>query len=183
MRNYEVTFIVDPVLSGDEIKTTAETYINQITEGECKIVHVSELGLRQLAYPIKNRTTGVYYCVEFECETGAIISKLELSLRRDERIMRFLSVKLDKYGVKYNEDKRNGLIGTVKKKKKKEDTKDDRRGGGKPRPKAQEKEKTPAKAVEKTVEKVKTPAPVAAATVAVGTDTAPDAAVVKEEEE
>jgi len=35
-------------------------------------------------------------------------------MRRDERIMRFLTVKLDKYGVKYNDDKRNGKIGTKK---------------------------------------------------------------------
>ncbi len=77
------------------------------------------MGLRQLAYPIKKRTTGVYYCVEFKNEDSTFIPKMELSFRRDERIMRFLTVKLDKYGVKYNEDKRNGLIGKVERKKKK----------------------------------------------------------------
>jgi len=85
------------------------------------------MGLRQLAYPIKNRTTGIYYCVEFQTPTGAFISELELALRRDERIMRFLSVSLDKYGVKYNDDKRNGKIGKVKPKPKKQQ--DNRRGG------------------------------------------------------
>ena len=43
------------------------------------------------------------------------INKMELALRRDERILRFLTVALDKYGVKYNEDKRNGLIGKSRK--------------------------------------------------------------------
>ena len=128
MRNYEVTFIVDPVLSGDEIKGTAQAYVDFITDGGGKIVHVDEMGLRQLAYPINKRSSGIYYSVEFEIENGNIIAKLELSMRRDERIMRFLSAALDKYGVKYNEDKRAGKIGKVKKKEK-EKKKDDRRGG------------------------------------------------------
>jgi len=33
------------------------------------------------------------------------------------RVPRFLTVKLDKYGIKYNEDKRNGLIGKTTKTK------------------------------------------------------------------
>jgi small subunit ribosomal protein S6 len=111
MRQYEVTFIVDPVLSGDEIKETAQTYVNLIQDNNNKVIHVDEMGLRQLAYPIKKRTTGMYYCVEFQNEDNTFIPKIELALRRDERIMRFLSLKLDKYGVEYNEKKRNGLIG------------------------------------------------------------------------
>ncbi len=120
MRNYEVTFIVDPVLSGDEIKKAAETYKDLLKDEECSIVAFDDLGLKQLAYSIKKRNSGVYHKIEFESPTGAIIPKLELSLRRDERIIRFLTVALDKYGVKYNADKRNGLIGKVEKK-----TKDD----------------------------------------------------------
>ena len=111
MRQYEVTFIVDPVLSGDEIKEAAQTYVDLVGNEKNKIVHVDEMGLRQLAYPINKRTSGVYYCVEFQNEDGIFIPKMELALRRDERIMRFLTVKLDRYGVKYNDDKRNGLIG------------------------------------------------------------------------
>ncbi|MCB0561071.1 MAG: 30S ribosomal protein S6 [Lewinellaceae bacterium] len=130
MKNYEVTFIVDPVLSGEEIKATAQTYVEHLKSEGCKIVHVDEMGLSQMAYPINKRTSGVYYCIEFEAPSGEFIDKMELALRRDERIMRFLSVKLDKYGVKYNADKRAGKIGKVSKKKKKtEDSKkDDRRG-------------------------------------------------------
>lgn len=119
MNQYEVNFIIDPVLSGDEIKSTAKTYESLLKDEGCTIVHVNEMGLRQLAYPINKRTSGVYYCVEFSTPTGAIIPKLELALRRDERIMRFLSVKLDKYGVQYNADRRAGKIHSYKKKDKK----------------------------------------------------------------
>ena len=117
MRNYEVTFIVDPVLSGEEIKTTAQTYIDHLQKEGCKIVYVDEMGLRTLAYPIKKRNSGIYYCIEFTTPTGAFLDNFELSLRRDERIMRFLTVALDKYGVQYNEDKRSGKIGKAKKHK------------------------------------------------------------------
>ncbi len=110
MKQYEVTFIVDPVLSDVEIRQTSENYVDLLKTEDCQIVHVDEMGLRQLAYPIKNRNSGFYYCIEFQSDSGEIIGKIELALRRDERIMRFLTVYLDKYGIKYNEDKRNGLI-------------------------------------------------------------------------
>ena len=115
MRNYETTFIVDPVLSGDEIEKTAQTYVYLIKSQGSEIVHVNKWGLRQLAYPINKRSSGVYYTVEFANESGAFVSELELQFKRDEKIMRFLTAKLDKFGVKYNEDKRAGLIGTKKK--------------------------------------------------------------------
>lgn len=116
MRQYEVTFIVDPVLSGDEIKSTAQAYLDMLQQEGCTVVHTDEMGLRQLAYPIKKRNSGVYYCVEFQSESGSFIPKVELAMSRDERIMRFLTVALDKFGVKYNDDKRKGLIGKKERK-------------------------------------------------------------------
>ncbi len=116
MKHYEVTFIVDPVLSGDEIKATETVYIEMLKNEGCNIVHIEESGLKQMAYSINKRNSGIYYTVEFTSETGTVISKFELALRRDERIMRFLTIALDKYGIKYNDDKRAGLIGKVKKK-------------------------------------------------------------------
>ena len=116
MRNYEVTFIVDPVLSGDEIKATAQKYVDQLQTSGASIVHVDEMGLRQLAYQINKRHSGYFYCVEFESEAAQYLTSLELNMRRDERLLRFLTIALDKYGVKYNADKRSGLIGKTKKK-------------------------------------------------------------------
>lgn len=114
MLNYEITIIVDPVLSSDEIQATAQTYLDMLTTEGCKIIFKNEMGLKQLAYPINKRTSGVYFCFEFQAEDGTVIPKAELALTRDERIMRFLTVRLDKYGVKYNQDKRDGKIGTRK---------------------------------------------------------------------
>jgi small subunit ribosomal protein S6 len=129
MKNYEVTFIVDPVLSGDEIKTAAQMYEDLLKNEKATIVQTEEMGLKQLAYPINKRSSGIYFCIEFSSDASDIIPKLELALRRDERIMRFLSIHLDKYGIKYNQDKRDGKIGKAKKASdKKSDKKTDRRG-------------------------------------------------------
>ena len=118
MRHLEVSFIVDPVLSGDEVKSTVQTYRDMLTNEGASIINVAEMGLKQLAYPINNRSTGVYFCIEFATLNPNFIPKLELALKRDERIMRFLTVSLDKYGVKYNEDRRSGKIGKKQRKEK-----------------------------------------------------------------
>jgi small subunit ribosomal protein S6 len=110
MRHYELTFIVDPVLSNEEIQGIRQTYEEQVKKQGCRIVHVDEMGLRQLAYPLNKRNSGIYFSIEFTSENGETISPIELALRRDERIMRYLTIALDKFGAKYNEDKRNGLI-------------------------------------------------------------------------
>ncbi len=116
MRHYEVTFIVDPVLSGDEVKATAEHVQTDLKNLGATIVAVDEMGLHQLAYPINKRSSGVYYCIEFGCDVADWLGKFELNLKRNEKLLRFLTVKLDKYGIKYNDDKRNGRIGSRKKK-------------------------------------------------------------------
>ncbi len=124
MNQYEVTFIIDPVLSGDEIKSTASMYESLLKDQGCSIVHVNEIGLKQLAYPINKKSSGIYYCIEFTTPVGSVIAKVELALRRDERIMRFLTAKLDKYGVKYNDDRRSGKISSYKKAESKKKTLD-----------------------------------------------------------
>jgi small subunit ribosomal protein S6 len=114
MKQYECTFIIEPVLSGDEIKQTANMYIEHLQSKQCEIVHIEDWGIRQLAYPMNKRTSGAYFTVEFKSENGELISELELAFRRDERILRYLTISLDKHGVKYNQDKRAGLIGKKK---------------------------------------------------------------------
>ncbi len=119
MRHYELTFIVDPVLSNEETQAIRQTYEEQVKKQGCQIVHLDEMGLRQLAYPLNKRNSGIYFSIEFTSENGEAIAPIELALRRDERIMRYLTIALDKFGAKYNEDKRNGLIKKTQRMKRK----------------------------------------------------------------
>ncbi len=99
--HYEAVFIMTPVLSLEQTKETAEKFKAIIKENDAKIVNDENWGLKKLAYPVQKKSTGFYQMYQFETTNGELIEKLETAFRRDERIMRFLVVKLDKYGVVY----------------------------------------------------------------------------------
>jgi len=106
LNRYETVFIVTPVLSDTQMKEAVLKFKHVITEEGGKVVHEEDWGLRKLAYPIQKKSTGFYYLIEFESE-GKAIEKLELEYRRDERVIRFLTMKMDKYSVTYAEKKRS----------------------------------------------------------------------------
>ena len=94
-----------PVLSEEQMMDTVNKFKKILTDNGSEIVHENNWGLRKLAYPIQKKNTGFYYLLEFKAE-GELIGKVETEFKRDERIMRFLTVKLDKHAVAYNEKKR-----------------------------------------------------------------------------
>lgn len=111
--NYETVIIFTPVLNDEEVKKQIKKYIDLIKEAGGSIVHEDFWGLRQLAYPIQKKTTGIYHILEYDAP-GGFIDSLELQFRRDENVIRFLTTVLDKFALDYNERKRNGLIGRKK---------------------------------------------------------------------
>ena len=106
MNHYETVFIVTPVLSDAQVQEVADKFQGVITENGGQIVSSEDWGLRKLAYPIQKKTTGFYYLIEFEGE-GDLVEKLETQYRRDERVIRFLTFRMDKYAVEYAEKRRN----------------------------------------------------------------------------
>ena len=107
VRQYETVFIVTPVLSDDQIKETVGKYQKLLKDNGAEIVDENNWGMRKLAYPIQKKTSGYYYLIEFRAE-GDLIAKLETTYKRDERLLRFLTVSLDKFAIAYNEKKRAG---------------------------------------------------------------------------
>ena len=116
-KRYETVFILTPVLSDDQAKEAAKKIKKQITDLGGKVVNDEHWGLRKLAYPIQKKTTGFYHLIEFAGEGQEIVNNLEVGFRRDERILRFLTVALDKHASAYA-DKRKGLVAEGKTKKK-----------------------------------------------------------------
>ena len=106
MNHYETVFIATPVLSAVQTKELFGKSQGVITENGGQIVSSEDWGLRKLAYPIQKKTTGFYYLIEFEGE-GDLVEKLETQYRRDERVIRFLTFRMDKYAVEYAEKRRN----------------------------------------------------------------------------
>jgi small subunit ribosomal protein S6 len=95
-----------PVLSDEQMKETVKKFENYLLEKGAEIIHQENWGLRKLAYPIAKKTSGFYHLMEFKAEPS-IIKDFELQYRRDEKIMRYLTVLLDKHAIAYNEKRRN----------------------------------------------------------------------------
>ena len=106
MNQYETVFILTPVLSDEQMKEAVKKYEDYLTNNGAEIVHEENWGMRKLAYPIQKKSTGFYQLIEYKAE-GNVIADVETELKRDERVMRFLTVKLDKHAIAYNEKKRN----------------------------------------------------------------------------
>ena len=108
-KNYETVFILTPVLSDVQMKDAVLRFIKVITDNKGEVINEEHWGLKKLAYPIQHKNTGFYHLLEFKSEPS-LISKLETELRRDEKVMRFLTVSIDKHALIYNERRRKGAF-------------------------------------------------------------------------
>ena len=106
MNQYETVFILTPVLSDVQMKETVEKFKAILTQEGAEIINEENWGLKKLAYPIQKKSTGFYQLIEFKAEPS-VIEKLEVNYRRDERVIRFLTFKMDKYAAEYAAKRRN----------------------------------------------------------------------------
>jgi len=116
VNQYETVFILTPVLSEDQVKETVKAYEKLITDNGGEMVNVENWGMRKLAYPIQKKSTGFYNLFEYRVD-GSFIEKFELAMKRDEKVMRFLTVKLDKHAIAYNEKRRKKFAESKKEEK------------------------------------------------------------------
>lgn len=120
LKNYETVIVLTPLLSEEQMKEAVAKFKSLLTDNGAKIVHEDSWGLKKLAYTIGKKNTGFYHLTEFQAP-GELIQKLEVEYKRDERIIRFLTVSLDKHAVAYNERKKNGLMNSQQKAKAKKE--------------------------------------------------------------
>ncbi len=106
MNQYEAVFIITPVLSEPQVKETVKKFRDIITENGGEMIHEEDWGMKKLAYPIHKKSTGFYHLFEFYANP-AFIDKFETEFRRDEKVIRFMTVKLDKYATEYSQKRRN----------------------------------------------------------------------------
>ena len=112
MRHYESVFILNPALSEDQVKAAIKKYEKFLKDNGCKIIDVENWGLKKLAYPIQKKSTGFYFLIEFQGQ-GDAVKNFELELKRDERVMRFLTMKMDKDHLEYSVKRREKLSKTA----------------------------------------------------------------------
>ena len=106
MNQYETVFILTPVLSDDQMKETVEKFKGVLVNAGAEIISEENWGLKKLAYPIDKKTTGFYVLIEFNA-APEIIKTLEIAYRRDEKVLRFLIVKMEKYAAEYAAKRRS----------------------------------------------------------------------------
>ena len=98
MNHYETVFILNPVLSEEQIKETVKKFEDILISKGAKMIS-------KLAYAIQNKKSGFYHLLEFTV-TGEAINELEVAFRREERVMRYLTVALDKHAIAWAERRR-----------------------------------------------------------------------------
>lgn len=106
MNQYEAVFILTPVLSDIQMKEAVDKFKDILVAEGAEIVNDENWGMRKLAYPIQKKSTGFYQFLEFNADP-TVVAKLELNFRRDERIIRFLTVKQEKYAAIYAAKRRS----------------------------------------------------------------------------
>jgi len=106
LNQYETVFILTPVLSDIQMKETVEKFKALILDEGGEMINEENWGLKKMAYPIQKKTTGFYQLFEFKADP-TFVKKLDVNFRRDERVIRFLIFKLDKYAIQYSEKRRS----------------------------------------------------------------------------
>ena len=108
MNTYETVFIMNPVLSEEQIKETVKKFTSHIKSKKGTVTHEENWGLKKLKYAIEKKKTGFYYLLEFQAE-GNMINNFEVEFKRDERIIRWQTVRLDKFALEYAEKRKKRL--------------------------------------------------------------------------
>jgi len=108
MNSYETVFIMNPVLSEDQVKETVKKIVDHIKAKKGKITNQENWGLKKLKYIIQKKKTGFYNLIEFQAE-GTLINDLEIEFKRDERIIRWQTIKLERFALAYAEKRKKKL--------------------------------------------------------------------------
>jgi small subunit ribosomal protein S6 len=99
---YELTYIVNSVISDEQVKDMVSRITAYVTENGGDIIEVDEWGARRLAFPIQKKRNGYYVNMYFTAP-GDMIPRLERTLEIDDNILRYLTLRMDPKMVRHYE--------------------------------------------------------------------------------
>ena len=94
MKRYETIYIINPTLDADSLGEVVTKFSDLIKRLKGYIVKVNEWGKRKLAYEVRRFDKGYYIVLDF-CGLPEIVKELERNLKLDDRILKYLTVKID----------------------------------------------------------------------------------------
>jgi len=95
MRNYEIMFIVRPILTEEEIKAVAENFKNVLTNNGANVTNFKEMGQRELAYEIKKYKNGYYFLINVEANDDKAIKEFDRLALISSDVVRHLITKME----------------------------------------------------------------------------------------
>ena len=95
MRHYETIIILDPDLSAEKREPVLKRVQDVIEQQDGYLAFLDDWGSRKLAYEIKKKERGYYVRFDF-CGTGAVVDEIERFFRIDDRVLKYMTVLLDK---------------------------------------------------------------------------------------
>jgi len=98
IRKYETIYIVKPDLAEEELTALTEKVQDVIAGNNGDLKRLEDWGIRKLAYAIKKSARGRYVYLRYD-GVETLVAELERRLRLDDRILRYLTVKIDKETV------------------------------------------------------------------------------------
>ena len=93
MRRYETLFIVTPDSSEEDLKAVAAKIKGVVTGMNGIVASYDEQGRKKLAYSVKKQNKGYYVLMDY-VGSADIVSELERNMRLDDRVLKYLTVKL-----------------------------------------------------------------------------------------
>ncbi|GMQ82004.1 MAG: hypothetical protein BMS9Abin05_1443 [Rhodothermia bacterium] len=102
---YELTYIVNAVISDDQIKDLIRRVTAYVSESGGEIMEVEEWGSRRLAFPIQKKRNGHYVNMYFRA-AGTMIARMERALEIDDNILRYLTLKMDAKMIRHYEKRK-----------------------------------------------------------------------------
>jgi len=94
MRKYETFFIIDPDLTEEAYTLAGEKLKGIVNANGGAVLTYVPWGKKKLAYPVKKRSQGLYILMEYG-GGPELVAELERNMRLDERVLKFITVKLD----------------------------------------------------------------------------------------
>lgn len=102
---YELSYIVNSVISDEQVKKLVSRVTASVTEAGAEIIEVDEWGARRLSYPIQKKRNGYYVNMYFR-SSGTIITRLERALEIDDNILRYMTLRMDAKMIRHYEESR-----------------------------------------------------------------------------